>query len=194
MIILCAMQSFGFFGLLIWLPTFLSTQFGFTVTKSAAWTAVTAIGMIVGIMMFGELADRIGRRPAFFIYQIGAFLMVLIYSQLTSEYALLVVGGVMGFFVNGMIAGLGTLMSELYPTEMRSTAESAIFNIGRGFGGFGPLVVAILSTRYSFTTALASLSAIYVIELVATAVLIPERKGTRPWTQLIEAKFARRRV
>jgi MFS family permease len=178
MIILCAMQSFGFFGLLIWLPTYLSTQFGYTVTKSAAWIAVTAIGMIVGIMVFGELADRIGRRPSLYIYQIGAFLMVLIYSQLTSAYALLVAGGVMGFFVNGMIAGLGTLMSELYPTEMRSTAESGIFNIGRAFGGFGPLVVAILSTRYSFTTAIASLSAIYVIELVTTAALIPERKGT----------------
>ena len=51
---------------------------------------MTAIGMMVGIMVFGELADRIGRRPAFFTYQIGAFLMVLIYSQLTSEYALLI--------------------------------------------------------------------------------------------------------
>ena len=177
MIILCAVQSFGFFGLLIWLPTYLSTQFGYTITKSAVWTAVTAAGMIAGILVFGELADRAGRRPAFFTYQVGAFLMVLIYSQLTSEYALLVAGGVMGFFVNGMIAGLGTLMSELYPTEIRSTAESGIFNIGRGLGGFGPLVVAILSTRYSFTVAIASLSAIYVIELLATAILIPERKG-----------------
>lgn len=178
MIILCAMQSFGFFGLLIWLPTYLSTQFGYTITKSSVWTAVTAAGMMVGILVFGEVADRIGRRPAFFTYQIGAFVMVLVYSQLTSEYSLLIAGGVMGFFVNGMIAGLGTLMSELYPTEMRSTAESGIFNIGRGFGGFGPLVVAILSTQYSFTVAIASLSAIYVIELVATAFLIPERKGT----------------
>jgi MFS family permease len=177
MIILCAMQSFGFFGLLIWLPTYLSSQFGFTITKSATWTGVTATGMIIGILVFGEVADRIGRRPAFFTYQIGAFLMVLIYSQLTSQYALLVAGGVMGFFVNGMIAGLGTLMSELYPTEMRSTAESAIFNIGRGFGGFGPLVVAVLSTQYSFTVAIAALSAIYVVEFIATAFLIPERKG-----------------
>ncbi len=177
MIILCAMQSFGFFGLLIWLPTYLSTQFGYTVTKSAAWIAVTAVGMIIGILVFGELADRVGRRPAFFTYQIGAFVMVLIYSQLTSEYALLICGGVMGFFVNGMIAGLGTLMPELYPTEIRSTAESGIFNIGRGFGGFGPLVVAILSSQYSFTVAIASLSAIYVVELIATAFLIPERKG-----------------
>ena len=133
--------------------------------------------VMIGILLFGELCDRIGRRPAFFTYQIGAFIMVLVYSQLTSEYALLIVGGVMGFFVNGMIAGLGTLMSELYPTEMRSTAESGIFNIGRGFGGFGPLVVAIISTQYSFAVAIGSLSAIYAIELIVTGFLIPERKG-----------------
>ena len=177
MIILCAAQSFGFFGLLIWLPSYLSTQFGYSLTQSAAWTAVTAMGMIVGILLFGELADRIGRRPAFFLYQAGAFFMVLIYSQLTSQYALLVVGGIMGFFVNGMIAGLGTLMSELYPTEARGTAESGIFNVGRGFGGFGPLIVGILASRYSFGVAIAWLSSIYLIELIATAALIPERKG-----------------
>ena len=177
MIILCAVQNFGFFGLMIWLPTYLATQFGYTVTKSALWTSVTASGMVIGILVFGELADRLGRRPAFFTYQIGAFLMVLIYSQLTSEYALLVVGGVMGFFVAGMVAGLGTLMSELYPTEICGTAESSIFNIGRGLGGFGPLVVAILSTQYSFTVAIASLSAIYVIYFLVTAFFIPERKG-----------------
>jgi MFS family permease len=177
MIILCAAQSFGFFGLLIWLPTYLSTQFGYGVTQSAAWTAVTALGMIIGILLFGELADRIGRRPAFFVYQAGAFLMVLIYSQLTSQYALLIGGGIMGIFVNGMIAGLGTLMSELYPTEARGTAESGIFNVGRGFGGFGPLIVGILASRYSFAAAIAWLSSIYVIEMIATAALIPERRG-----------------
>jgi len=103
--------------------------------------------------------------------------MILIYSQLTSQYALLIVGGIMGFFVNGMIAGLGTLMSELYPTEARGTAESGIFNVGRGFGGFGPLIVGILASRYSFGVAIAWLSSIYLIELIATAALIPERKG-----------------
>jgi MFS family permease len=106
-----------------------------------------------------------------------AVFMVLIYSQLTSQYALLIGGGIMGIFVNGMIAGLGTLMSELYPTEARGTAESGIFNVGRGFGGFGPLVVGILATQYSFGAAIAWLSSIYLIELIATAALIPERKG-----------------
>jgi MFS family permease len=177
MVILCAVQNFGFYGLMIWLPTYLSTSFGFSVTKSSIWTAVTALGMIVGIWVFGEVADRIGRRPAFFIYQIGAAVMAVVYSQLTSEYSLLVGGAVLGMFVNGMLGGYGTLMAELYPTEARSTAQNVLFNTGRFIGGFGPLVIAFLATQYSFAVAIACLSIAYLLDLAATALLIQERRG-----------------
>jgi hypothetical protein len=36
----------------------------------------------------------------------------------------------MGFFVNGMLGGYGTLMSELYPTPARATAQNVLFNFG----------------------------------------------------------------
>lgn len=177
MFILCSVQNFGFYGLMIWLPTYLSTSFGFSITKSSVWTAVTALGMVFGIWLFGELADRIGRKPTFFIYQIGAFLMAIVYSQITSEFTLLIGGAVLGMFVNGMLGGYGTLMSELYPTEARSTAQNVLFNSGRFVGGFGPLVIAFLATQYSFGVAIGCLSIAYLLDLVATAFLIPERKG-----------------
>jgi len=44
-------------------------------------------------------------------------------------------------------------------------------------GGFGPLVIGILREQYSFTTAIALLAVIYALDIVATALLIPERKG-----------------
>ena len=83
MLILCAVQNFGYYGLMIWLPSYLSTRFGYTLTQSALWTAVTVLGMACGIWIFGQFADRIGRRPALFTFQAGAFIMVLTYSQLT---------------------------------------------------------------------------------------------------------------
>jgi len=177
MFILCSVQNFGFYGLMIWLPTHLSTSFGYSITKSSIWTAATALGMVAGIWLFGECADRIGRRPAFFIYQAGAFVMAIVYSQLASPTALLIGGAVLGMFVNGMLGGYGALMSELYPTEARSTAQNVLFNSGRFVGGFGPLVIAFIATQYSFAVAIGCLSVIYLIDLVATALLIPERKG-----------------
>jgi len=103
--------------------------------------------------------------------------MVLIYSQLTDPTALLIGGAIMGMFVNGMLGGYGALLSELYPTEARATAENVLFNLGRGVGGFGPFVVGTLAVTYSFAVAIALLATIYLLDILATAFLIPERKG-----------------
>jgi MFS family permease len=177
MLILCSVQNFGYYGLMIWLPSYLSTRFGYTLTQSALWTAVTVLGMAVGILIFGHFADRVGRRAALYTFQAGAFIMVLVYSQLISPSALLVGGAVMGLFVNGMLGGYGTLLAELYPTEARATAENVIFNLGRGVGGFGPFVIGLLAATYSFTVAIGLLASIYLVDILATAFLIPEKKG-----------------
>jgi MFS family permease len=177
MFILCSVQNFGYYGVMIWLPSYLSTQFKFGLTQSAMWTAVTILGMAFGIWVFGVFADKVGRRPALLTFQAGAFVMVLVYSQLTDVNALLIGGAVMGMFVNGMLGGYGALLSELYPTEARATAENVLFNLGRGVGGFGPLVVGALVASYSFTIAIALLATIYLLDIVATLALIPERKG-----------------
>ena len=177
LLVLCSVQNFGYFGLMIWLPSYLSTRFGYGLTQSAIWTAVTILGMAAGILLFGQLADRVGRRPVFLGYQAGAAMMVLVYSQLTDPIALLIGGAVMGLFVNGMLGGYGALMSELYPTAARATAQNVLFNLGRAVGGFGPLVVGGLAAAYGFSAAIALLATIYVLDMIVTFLLIPERKG-----------------
>ncbi|WP_028203434.1 MFS transporter [Paraburkholderia nodosa] len=175
--VLCSVQNFGYYGLMIWLPAYLSKSFGFSLTKSGLWTAATVAGMALGIWLFGIAADRFGRRPAFLFYQAGAVVMVFVYAQLSTPFALLIGGAAMGVFVNGMIGGYGALISELYPTAARATAQNVLFNIGRAVGGFGPLAVGALAARYSFTAALGMLAAIYVLDIFATLFLIPERRG-----------------
>jgi hypothetical protein len=63
MVIFCAVQNFGYYGVMIWLPYHLSTRFHYGRTKSAVWTAVTILGMAIGIHAFGHIAARAGRRP-----------------------------------------------------------------------------------------------------------------------------------
>lgn len=175
--VLCSVQNFGYYGIMIWMPSFLSRQLGFNLTKSAVWTSVTILGMMAGIWVFGQLADRIGRKPSFLLFQAGAVVMVLVYSQLTDPNVMLWAGAVLGMFVNGMLGGYGALMSEAYPTAARATAQNVLFNIGRGVGGFGPVVVGALAATYSFQIAIGLLAAIYIIDMLATAFLIPELKG-----------------
>lgn len=175
-VILCAVQNFGYYGIMIWLPTYLAKTLGFSLTKSAVWTSVTVLGMMAGICVFGHLADRIGRKPTFLIFQAGAVAMVLTYARLTDPVTMLWAGAVMGMFVNGMIGGYGALISEAYPTAARATAQNVLFNIGRAIGGFGPVAIGSLASAYSFPVAIALLAGIYVLDMLATCFLIPELK------------------
>jgi benzoate transport len=177
MAILCSVQNFGYYGVMIWLPNYLSTRFGLALTQTAVWTTATIAGMAIGIFVFGQLADRIGRRVSFFIYMSGAAVMVLLYSRLTDPTALLLAGMVMGFFVNGMLGGYGALISELYPTAARATAQNVLFNLGRAVGGFGPLLVGLAATARGFEFAISMLALLYVVDLAAMWFLIPERRG-----------------
>ena len=176
-VILCSVQNFGYYGVMIWLPNYLSARFGFALTQSALWTCVTVAGMALGIFLFGHIADRVGRRPAFLGYMSGAAIMVLVYSRLTDPMQLLVAGAVMGFFVNGMLGGYGALISELFPTAARATAQNVLFNIGRGVGGFGPVVIGAIAAATSFETAIALLAVLYALDILAMWFLIPERRG-----------------
>ena len=176
-VVLTSVQNFGYYGIMIWMPNFLSKQLGFSLTKSGLWTAVTVCGMMAGIWIFGRLADRIGRKPSFLLFQLGAVISIITYSQLTDPTAMLVAGAFLGMFVNGMMGGYGALMAEAYPTEARATAQNVRFNLGRAVGGFGPVVVGAIVSAYSFSIAIAFLAVIYVIDMVATVFLVPELKG-----------------
>jgi len=175
--ILCIVQNFAYYGLMIWMPSYLAKSLGFSLTKSGLWTAVTVLGMGCGIWTFGQLADRVGRKPVFVAFQTGAAIMVFVYSRLTDPITLLWVGAIMGLFVNGMMAGIPTLMSEAYPTAARATAQNVLFNIGRALGSPGPLVAGAVAAKYSFNAAIALLASVFLVDIIATVFLIPELKG-----------------
>jgi len=176
LLILTSVQNFGYYGIITWMPTYLSREVGDSFNQSVAWTAVTVIGMVAGVFVFGKLCDTIGRRKSFFVFQVGAIVTVLVYANLSSSVALLFGGLVMGAFVNGAMGGFGALLAELYPTEARATAQNVIWNIGRGVAGFAPLIIAAIAASRGFPYAIGALAGIYVLAMLAL-LLIPERKG-----------------
>ncbi|TCP27799.1 benzoate transport [Scopulibacillus darangshiensis] len=177
LIIATGVQNFGFYGIMTWLPTMLAKDLGYSFNQTTLWTVATTIGMILGIVIFGYIADKWGRKPSFITFQILAAIIVWVFFQQTGSSILLVLGAILGFFVNGMMGGYGALLAEHYTTEVRSTAENVIFNTGRAIGGFGPLIIGYLAMSHSLSSALGLISGIYVFAALAFIFLIPETKG-----------------
>lgn len=138
---------------------------------------MTVLGMALGAWTFGQLADRIGRKPTFIAFQVGVTFMVFLYSRTVVPGTILWMGGVMGIFVNGMAGGLGALISESYPPATRATAQNVLFNFGRAVGGGGPLAVGSLAAKYSFNHAIGLLASIYILAMFATVFVVPELAG-----------------
>lgn len=170
---LSTIQNFGYYGLMVWLPSYLVTHFHLSLSLSGVWTAFSVCGMISGVFIFGQLADRIGLKKSFLIYQCFAMLSVGFYALMTSAQTLLLAGFVAGFFVNGMMGGYGALITSLYPATIRSTAQNVLWSVGRALGGFGPAVFGLILAKTSYREALIILSSIYIMDFCITLFLVP---------------------
>lgn len=174
-----AVQNFGYYGIMIWMPSALEKQKHFTLAGTTLWVLLTTAGMVGGILLFGRACDKFGRKPSYIILFLATAVVIPLYFSLNNPTVMLFGGAVLGVFVNGGMGGYGAILGEHYPTEARATAENFIFGSGRGIGGgFGPVLIGILATTRSITSALGLLFIVYPIAALAAAFLVKELKGT----------------
>ncbi|MGC1275648.1 MAG: MFS transporter [Planctomycetaceae bacterium] len=97
-----------------------------------AYGIVQTAGGGLGLLSFGPLCARWGRRRAFVVFQLLAVAVVPLTCFGPRNYAeLLVLLPVFGFLTLGMHAGYAIYFPELFPTHIRATGTSFCFNGGR---------------------------------------------------------------
>lgn len=166
LMIMAIVQIAGYFGMMNWLPTMMQQKLDLTVAGSSVWMIATITGMSVGMFVFGSILDKVGPRMAFGSFLIGSAVMVYGLTLANSMGTLLLAGALVGFFSNGMFGGYGAVISNLYPPEIRATANNVIINVGRAVGGFSPVVIGMLMENRSMTFIMVGLSAMYMISLL----------------------------
>lgn len=95
--IMATVQIAGYNGLMIWLPSMLQKSQGLSVSSSALWTISTAVGMIAGMLTFGQIIDRFGLKLSYGVFLLVSAAAVFFYSFATGSVAILVGGAVVGF-------------------------------------------------------------------------------------------------
>ena len=128
-----------------WLPTFLSHGMHQSVGRSLTWMVTAQTGQLVGMLTFGAISDRVGRRPAFALYSLltaaAIAPLAFAWSALLPHPALFWTAMLALGVGSGCTAGFGALLAELFPTEVRGAAMGTTYNLARAAQLLTPLLV-----------------------------------------------------
>jgi len=144
--------SMGCIALLAaWLPTLFQEMAGIPIKRFALYSLIGLIGGCAGPLSCGWLLDRTSPTTIAPIYYVGLALSLLMLGWLWSASVVFVGALVLfSFFQSGGQAVLNVLMSQLYPTSVRSTGIGWSGGMGRIGGVVLPLFGGLaLESHYS---------------------------------------------
>jgi len=176
-----ACTMFGWWGLNLWIPAYLSlgvTQggIGLNAYTMSAFVIAMQVGMWFGYVTFGFVSDAIGRKRAYVIYVIAAAVLLPLYGVVHQPIVLLLLGPFVAFFGTGYFTGFGPLTAEIYPTAIRATAQGFTYNVGRIASAVAPFLVGSLAQVGGFGLAFGITGAAFLGAAVAW-IWIPETRG-----------------
>ena len=144
-----------------------------------AYGILQTAGAGLGLLAFGPLSARFGRRRTFIWVHVIAVLVVPVICFAPQSYAqLLVVLPVFGFFTLAMHAGYAIYFPELFPTHLRATGTSFCFNGGRILAVPVLLFSGWLKSRegLDFGVAVTLLGTLFIVGVILV-IFLPETKG-----------------
>jgi MFS family permease len=178
-----ASTLFGWWGLNGWVPAYLRLSpaeggIGLGSSTMSVFVIAMQVGMWLGYVSFGFIADRIGLKRAYVTFVLLASVLLPLYGLVAGPVLLLALGPVVAFFGTGYFSGFGAVTAEIFPTAIRATAQGVTYNIGRGLSALAPITVGALSAEYGLGAAFSLTSGAFVLAAVLW-IWIPETRGRR---------------
>jgi MFS family permease len=162
-----------------WLPTFLRDMHQ-PIARSLAWMLTAQTGQLLGMLTFGVVSDRLGRRPAFALYSLltacAIAPLAFCWEELSARPALFWTAMFALGVGSGCTAGFGALLAELFPTEVRGTAMGTTYNLARAAQLLAPVVVQSAVARAGLAGGL-SVPMVLAIATASWVWVLPETRG-----------------
>jgi MFS family permease len=138
------------------------------------------VGMFIGYLTFGILADTFGRKRTYIAYLLAASALMLAFGATRSPLVLFALAPFVAFAATGYFTGFAAVTAEIYETRIRSTAQGFTYNTGRIASAVAPFAVGSLADKHGFGLAFVIASAAFLLAAVLW-VWIPEtlRTATR---------------
>lgn len=178
-----AATMFAWWGLNLWVPSYLSSPttqggVGLSTATMSMFIVAMQVGMWLGYVSFGFIADKFGRRPTYVTYLLAAAFLVWYYGFAREPWILLLLGPLVAFFGTGYFSGFGAVASEIFPTSIRATALGVTYNSGRLLSAIAPFLVGTMVQSRGYGAAF-TMTSIFFIIAAALWLGIPETKGRK---------------
>ena len=185
--LLCMLMSLGttvgYWAISSWIPSYVEVVAKASgAAEPARYSAqagilYTASGIIL-LTSAGFIADSLGRRALLAICFVGSLIATpIVFLWTHNPSSLLLAAAFNGLFTSGQFSWMAIYPPELFPTAVRATAISLVFNTARFISFLGPLLAGVLIARLGgFATAAMIFSSTYLLALFAVPFL-PETKG-----------------
>lgn len=142
------------------------------------------VGAFFGVYFFTVLAARTGRKPAFGLCFISAFVAtVCIFQSLRQPGHVFWMPPILGFWTLSVFGGYAIYFPELYPTRLRSSGVGFCYNVGRVITAaalFGSAYLVDLLKSHGvaepFRVGSILITGIYFVGII-TLLWAPETKG-----------------
>ena len=141
--------QFGYYGVNNWMPTYLEKELGMNFKTMTMYMVGTYTAMIVGKIIAGWMADKLGRRTVFAIGALGSAVFLPIIVLFNSPENIVYLMTIFGFLY-GMPYGVNaTYMAESFATQVRGTAVGGAYNVGRVGAAIAPAAIGYLASSGS---------------------------------------------
>jgi MFS transporter, SHS family, lactate transporter len=176
LVVLMTMMNFMSHGTQDMYPTLLATV-GYSKTRIADLTMLSAIGAILGGLAFGYYSDISGRRRAMLTAMVAGLVVVPFWIAGQSPWRIVIGVFLMQFFVQGAWGVIPAHINELSPNHLRGFFPGFAYQLGVMFAASIPYVESALGEKFTYTQAMGGLVAVvFIVAFIVTA-LGPEAKG-----------------
>jgi len=134
--------------LLPFLTLYLTSELGFGVRFASLGMGAVGTGSIIGALVGGNLADRLGRRWVMLFSLCGSAGVLMLFGQLTSPYAIIAALILFAALADMYRPAASAMISDLVPPEKRPYAYGLMyFAINLGFP-IGAVIGGMLATYW----------------------------------------------
>jgi MFS family permease len=169
----------GCYVILVWTPSMMAER-GVVSGSLILTILIMALGSLCGFATTAYMSDHLGRRPTLMILSLASWIVTVAYMFVPLNP---LVAHVMGFLVGalaiGMFAALGPFLSELFPTQVRTTCMGFSYNVGKSVGAMAVTGVGLLAAKFGLSQSVGAFCLVAYAIAVCALLLLPETKGVR---------------